>query len=139
MWNGAVLLVAMLAGLLGCGVFTGNDACELLPCEDGLVVHFDEVVPSDVMLTLELPDGTSQTQTCGAASFCSVVMFAGVSAPSARLRVSMDGAPENLVEVEELVYERFRPNGEDCPPECLIATITLKVSSLVAALHHTAA
>lgn len=75
--------------------------------------------------------------TSATVSVCSAVMFAGVSAPSARLRVSMAGGPEYVVEVDELACEEFRPNGEDCPPECLIATITLKVSSFAAALHHT--
>jgi len=120
-----MVLLAMLAS--GCSVFTSERACTLIGCNDGLAIRFDQQVPADVTVTIELPNGETQSQECRTASFCSAVFFAEVSASSVTVRLSTLGNPTQVIEADDLRYEERRPNGEGCEPVCLIADLHVKL------------
>ena len=119
--------IVLLVMLAGCGVFTNERACTLIGCTDGLAIWFDQRVPTDVTVTIELPNGATQSQECRAAVWCSAVFFDGVSAEAVTVRLSSPGKPTQTIVANDLEYEEHRPNGEDCEPVCLIAALHVKL------------
>ena len=120
-----MVILAVLAS--GCGVFTSERACTLIGCGDGLSIRFEQQVPTDVTVTIELPNGDIRSQECRPASFCSGVFFEGVTASSVTVRLSAPGRPTQVVEAVELEYEEHQPNGDGCEPVCMIARLSVKL------------
>ena len=98
--------LALLLALAGCG---GGTTCALVGCAS--------------QLTVRLPAGVTSGQACVAGVCTSEVVGGALLVPLGR-RAEGDAA-EVTVTIGGRTYEgqvpltRTRPNGEQCPPECV--------------------
>ena len=125
----ALLLAGAVAVLVGSLLLSACDhGCTLIGCSDGLVVQLEGVDVESWTPTAEAPGGETRVVECSDASACAdFVHLEGFTPEEVTIRWE---AGDRVVAVGLAPsYRRYRPNGEDCPPECLQATITLRVGS----------
>lgn len=138
----ALAVLALSVGATSCA----SQTCTEAGCTDGLTFHFDERVPRDYTLTIEVA-GKVGTADCTAAALADT---------SAELQVQLTGELDlgvwcspDFVTIEDSpgslamtltfpdgtttnadakpVYEEVFPNGEDCPPTCEQASFDIDV------------
>ena len=119
-----VELVAVLMSLIATsGCLLGPRTCTLIGCT-GFVVRVTGA-PSMTLVTVVVttPDGPAKSATCTGASGVCLVRFYDFTPATVTIRVT---AGSQAVEVTtQPEYEVTRPNGQDCPPECRDASVTV--------------
>ncbi len=138
--------IVALALLLGAGSSCASQTCTEVACDDTLTFHFDEKVPRDYTLTVEIAGKTGTADcTSAALSDTSAELLANLSGEldfgvsCGPDFVSLFSSPGNVAIVIEFsdgtttnadakpVYEENRPNGEDCGPVCDQASFDIDV------------
>ena len=119
---GAVLAVALFS--TACNPFAPQ-VCTLIGCDSGLEIQLVGAPEEPHTVTVTAGDRT-ESYTCTDAARCRLPFFLDftptavtVVYESASVRIERDFEPE---------YRRFRPNGDDCPPDCLTATVEFRVT-----------
>lgn len=113
--------------------------CTLVGCHGGLSVEIAGISSGDEYeVNLILPSGETIAQVCAESpenSFEKSCHEAG-----AFFALSQDAAPPETVKIVVIldgetyeqefspVYEKFQPNGEDCPPVCYNSTLVFQVT-----------
>jgi hypothetical protein len=119
----AALAAVVLAA--GCG----SDAvsvCPLLGCMSGLTVHLASLpaAPFRLEITVDGDLDVVYSYDCTTAVRCNQdVMFPGLTADNVHVTVRVGNAVRSTDAAPS--YIRSHPNGPNCPPECLTATITV--------------
>jgi hypothetical protein len=131
--TGVVIVVAVLAGpVIG---------CTLVGCVGGLDITLTGLSTSNYQISLTFPSGETKTLNCGSnVADESVAFEKSCSSDGAFFRLDPDTAPPKKVTVTVVVdgkafsqdfspkYEKFQPNGKNCPPTCYNATIEMKIT-----------
>ena len=117
-------------GLTACGSLTGERACTLIGCESGLTVHLATLPAAPFRVEVAPRAGVGQpvyVYECATSAACGPnLFFPGFIAEQVVVTVRV-GAAARTTTISQVTYERFRPNGPDCPPECLQSTVTAEV------------
>lgn len=140
-WNSTVpilasgLLLACNAGLSG---DPAGKICTLVGCVGGISIDISGIsLAGGYEVSLLLPTGERITQVCngnpetGFERSCheTGAFFAlppDVPPPD-QVKVEVTVAGETYSEGFAPVYERYQPNGEDCPPICYSAKLVIQV------------
>jgi hypothetical protein len=118
-------LVGLVVSASGCGLVTDEDACTLIGCGNGLHVELEGATDGPVRVVVTLPDGTKLEERCDGAARClSGIVFEDVTATSVVIDVYL-GSDEPVRFAEQLTYDQYFPNGEDCGPPCRLAKVHL--------------
>ena len=118
-------LVGLVVSASGCGLFTDGEYCTLIGCVSGLHVELEGATDGPVRVVVTLPDGTMLEERCEGGPQCLFgIVFEGVTATSVVVDVYL-GLDEPARFVEQLTYNEYFPNGEDCGPPCRLATVRL--------------
>jgi hypothetical protein len=119
------------AGGLAALVFGGGVACSpvALNCTDigcttGLRVAIQGTPAESFTITATAPESEPQVIECSPANPCRL-LFPDYT--PAQVTITYESATTTVEQMFEVGYERQRPNGPDCPPECLTATVTIKL------------
>ena len=119
----AGLLLAW-AGTSGCGV-VGPRVCTEMGCSSGLVVDLQGASDVPFTLTASVAGRAPETLECQSPDAC-LLLFEDLTAAEVTLTYTSGGVTVQRTFTPE--YERIRPNGEDCPPECVSATVVFDVN-----------
>lgn len=113
--------------------------CTLIGCAGGVTIEFPQLPPGgNYEVQLSLPSGETKTLRCGEETnqvafemVCSEneVFFALPNdfPPPDTIMVTVTLAGEKVSREFSPEYEKFQPNGEDCPPICYNATIQFQL------------
>ena len=100
--------------------------CPLLGCTSGLTVHLASlpVSPFRVEVTVSGYPDVLYSYDCTASPRCSQdIFFPGLTADQVQVIVRVGNATRSTDAAPS--YVRSHPNGPNCPPECLSATISV--------------
>lgn len=119
------LLLAGIAVMIGaCGITSPQD-CTLIGCTNGLAVVVNTSLQQQMTVTVKAGTQTLATLQCSAGTPCNT--FIENQTPSeVQVTINVSGGTVNRTYNPQ--YQMHRPNGENCPPECKQATITVNVS-----------
>ena len=122
------LAALILISLWSCDL-AGPRVCADSVCESGLTVELTGDPASSFTITVEAQGIEPRTVVCSEGAACDL-FFEGVTASTVRVSYQVPG----MLVVREFTpqYSRVRPNGEDCPPECLDATVVLEIPTISA-------
>ena len=117
-------LVGLSTGSVACSGSSLTYACTDIGCANGLVVRFQSPPPEGTRVTLELRP-VPWTVRCGVDTSCSSgVFFSDLRVDEVEIRVENElGA---TVATVRPTYSETTPNGEDCPPTCYRAEVTVQ-------------
>jgi hypothetical protein len=115
--------VALLAGCTG-GI---NGACTLIGCQSGLTVNLAQAPAGSYSIEVFTPssqNGAHYVFQCASAASCgTTAFFAEFTPASVVVRITTEtGGREEYVTPS---YQKSRPNGPNCGPECIQATVTV--------------
>lgn len=125
----ALLAMTLATGCDTLGVAAGPN-CTEIGCSDGITVHLTELPIGPYRVEILVGSGQgglSYAYVCAGGSMCLQDIFFPELRPE-RLIVRVttpDGTRDT--EISNPVYATVRPNGEDCPPLCLQATVTAQL------------
>ena len=119
-----VEFVAVLMSLVATsGCLLGPKSCTLIGCTGFVVEVTGAPAMTLVTVVVTTPDGPEKSATCTGASGACLVRFYDFTPATVTIRVT---AGAQAVEVTtQPAYEVTRPNGQDCPPECRNARVTV--------------
>jgi hypothetical protein len=128
------LLSLLLAGLIssGCeetGIGDGQ-VCTQIGCDDGVTVQLSDERPDSVSLTLYLNSETeafSSIECADAGNMCAI-RTDGFTPETITVVLEWDG--EEFRQTYTPQYQRFQPNGPNCPPVCKISNVVIDLSEL---------
>ena len=100
--------------------------CDDSGCSSGLRLTFDRPPEVGTIIQVEVPGGTPWRVECGVDGGCDNGVFFPDFTPD-YLLVRISSPSGEVVHTVLPEYEEFRPNGPDCPPTCLIATVELQL------------
>ena len=128
--SGRSLLIAALGigALSGCSIF-GPEACTLVGCINGLTVRLTSLPTEPYSVELRVP-GAEQpfyAYECDGGSSCRQAIHSPLLSLSHILVRVTTVAGSLDTEVPNVDYIKTYPNGRDCPPPCLYATVTAEV------------
>lgn len=110
------------AAFASCNPFEPR-ACTQIGCSSGLSVVLEGTPTAPFTLTAT-GAGTMESIVCEEAAGCPL-FFEGF-APS-QVTISYESGGKEVEQTFSPSYTRSRPNGEDCPPECLSGTVVLEL------------
>ena len=119
----AVLAAALGAGLSACNAL-GPQACTQIGCDSGLLVELQDEPQAPFTVTATAEDGRTRTIDCPDPANCRI-FFEGFT-PS-EVTITYESGGDAVEQTFSPAYTRSRPNGEDCPPECVNATVRLDI------------
>jgi len=136
----ALICLAIIALRL-VGPRLGEDFCTLVGCLGGIQIIV-EGLPDATVYELDIRNlhGMKQSITCKVGVDEFQILGDSCVPNGAAFTLNQDEVPPEeitvTITVEEKkftkvfrpVYDKFRPNGEDCPPVCYSAIITMKLS-----------
>ena len=142
-WWSSLSFLLMFGLVAACGTnLPGEPAgqvCTLMGCHGGLSIEITGIsLTSGYEVNLILPSGEKITQVCGESTVNSFEKSCHES--GAFFALPSDEAPPETVKIEIIVdgekygqefspvYEKFQPNGEDCPPICYNSTLAFQVT-----------
>lgn len=123
--NRLIVLAALsVAGsaLISCNPLEPR-ACTLIGCNSGLRVEI-EGTPSGPFTLTATAGGASESVSCEQGTACD--LFFEDLTPS-QVTISYESGGEEIEQTFSPSYTRSRPNGEDCPPECVNGTVVLEL------------
>ncbi len=99
--------------------------CTKIGCSDGLTMVVENAPAAPYTVEVALPDGTSRTERCEAASGCDAgLFFEGVTAEEVTVRITgTAGTSSQAIRPE---YAETQPNGPGCPPTCRQARVQVR-------------
>lgn len=98
--------------------------CTLIGCTDGLTVQIEGMLPTTFVLEAVAPVGPPVIVECPDSALCgSNIFLEGFTPEEVTIRLSFDS--DSVSETFNPFYETYQPNGPDCPPECLVASVTV--------------
>lgn len=102
--------------------------CTQIGCDDGVTVQLSEERPDSLSLTIYIDDnsGAFDSVIC-TDQVSSCIIRAGGVTPE-KVTVEIKWANEEFRQTFSPEYERFQPNGPDCPPVCEVAAIEIDLS-----------
>lgn len=119
---GALLAVTWIAA--GCNPFAPQD-CTLIGCDTGLLIHLIDAPEELYTVTVTAGDRT-ESYNCTVADRCPLPFFLDFTPEDVTVVYQSDSVRvERTFEPE---YRRLRPNGSDCSPDCLTATVEFRVT-----------
>ena len=122
------ILAPLAVGLIGgCDLVTSNDGCTLIGCNSGLLVQLAGPVAGPYRIEVRTPGSTAVfVSECTTAAGCTgtgggffpdfMPEQVSVTVTTARGTVRQDVRP---------TYTTSQPNGDECPPVCKQATVTV--------------
>lgn len=122
--GGVILGLLCLVGT-GCNPF-GVESCTLMACGSGLDVELTGPLEYPFTLTVS-GEGDSRSAECTVENPCTGARFEDFT--PARATVVYESATRRVERTLLLDYRRWRPNGDDCHPECVTAAIELDLAS----------
>jgi len=115
---------------LSCGILPTEGKCEMVGCDSGLTVRLtgDPTAPFRVEVFAGAPGQQPMyVYECADVSRCRQdAFFPGLILESAAIRVTTAGG-SRLTTFDRIEYRTYRPNGDDCPPECRQAMVTADI------------
>jgi hypothetical protein len=129
-----ILPAALLAMTLATGCDTLGVApdpnCTEIGCTDGISVHLTALPTSPYRVEILVgsgPGGLSYAYDCAGGSAClQDIFFPELVLDRIIVRVITSLGSRDS-EISNPVYATLRPNGPDCPPLCLQATVTAQL------------
>jgi hypothetical protein len=133
-----VLVFAVILVLMVSGPFVPVQMCTLVGCIGGIdikVIGLPESIPFEV--SLKFPSGETQTVKCGGETDESIPFETSCPPDGAFFSLPPDVKPPQEItatvttsdgqwtETVQPEYEKFQPNGDDCPPICYTADIVI--------------
>ena len=112
-----------VACLSGCEPTAVN--CTDVGCSSGLRVEL-EGTPAPTFTVTAVGHG-SEPRTIECAPEDCYLLFTDYAPPI--VTIIYEDGERRVEERFEVIYERDRPNGPDCPPECLRATVVLNLGT----------
>lgn len=112
--------------LSSCSLFDEMGVCTAAGCDSGLWVQVNPTQTSRIRIEvfpIALDRQPVYVYDCTGAQCAQIVHFPGLIIERGSVRVTTDRG-ERVTEIHP-VYETFEPNGPDCPPECLQATVVV--------------
>jgi len=98
--------------------------CTDAGCFDGLTVQIEGTLPTAFVLEAVAPAGPPVIVECPDSAMCgSNIFLEGFTPEEVTIRLSFDS--DSVSETFNPFYETNQPNGPDCPPECLVASVTV--------------
>ncbi len=129
--SGKSLLVAVLGigAVSGCSILAPEEACTLVGCTSGLSVRLTSLPTEPYRVELLVPGARRPFHfyECDGGSSCLQAIHSPLLALSHISVTVTTAAGSRVTDVPNVEYERYYPNGPDCPPPCLNATITAEV------------
>ena len=137
----AILVIAIVVILMFSGPLISTKMCTLVGCIGGIEVEIHglpESTPYEV--SLAFPSGETQTLKCSGETDESIPFEKTCSSKGAFFSLPSDSEPPEVVAVTIVTstghwtetifpeYEKFQPNGEDCPPICFNADIVIDIA-----------
>jgi hypothetical protein len=135
-----LFLVGVLIALIIFGPIIGDVFCTLAGCAGGISVELLDLPPSSsYQIAIVLPTET-RTLTCKMGTSDGVSPFENGCTKSGAFFTLRDGYEPEEITVKVVVngnqvsqsfnleYEKFQPNGEDCPPTCYYAKIKMSLA-----------
>ena len=114
-------MLAAVVFVAGCGVAEAT-ICTEIGCSPGLLIEFSGTIPEDFTVEVRTEGAVPFVVTCSASIPCGSKIFAaGIVGDAVEVIITQDGVPVTYSFMPE--YEERRPNGPDCPPACLEATV----------------
>lgn len=111
-----------IAILIGCGSTT-DAACTQIGCTDQFLVTVEGPAGAEFVVQASEPGGDTRTGTCTVTNDSCAIVFGDFAPEQVTIRVT--GPDRELSVTLEPAYEVLRPNGPDCPPACLVASVTV--------------
>jgi hypothetical protein len=123
----ALLIAAAFLLLSGCQPIFGPTACTLIGCESGLAIEFATVPTEAVRVEAFVREGGPRyVFDCPDANRCGPgVFFPGFTPEVVTIRVTT--ASGSTTQTVRPKYTKSRPNGPDCPPECIQARVQVTI------------
>ncbi|HEX2094696.1 MAG TPA: hypothetical protein VHG28_19985 [Longimicrobiaceae bacterium] len=123
----ALLLAAALL-LPECQDIPGPGACTLIGCESGLAVELVGAPAGPYRIEAYVrEDGPRQVFDCPDPARClGEAFFAGFTPEVVTIRVTT--ASGTVTRTFRPEYRKSRPNGPDCPPECVQARVRVETA-----------
>lgn len=115
-------LSVVCSALVRCNPFEPR-SCTLIGCSSGLRVELEGTPTAPFTLTATA-GAASESISCEQATACN--LFFEDFTPS-QVTISYESGGEEIEQTFSPSYARSRPNGEDCPPECLNGAVTLEL------------
>lgn len=115
----------LLVAAVGCNPFD-LEGCTLIGCTSVLEVELTGPLEYPFTLTVS-GEGDSRSVECTAQEPCTGARFEDFTPD--RATIVYESAGRGAEWTLALEYRRWRPNGDDCEPECLTATIELDTTS----------
>ena len=138
-WSRGLLLVAGSFLLISCGTVAPAQVCTLVGCNGGISIDIAGLPQNtNYEVSLILPSGERITQVCDEAP--EVSFKRSCTESGAFIALAPDDLPPDTVTIEVVMdgktythefkpdYEKYQPNGEDCPPICYNATINFQLT-----------
>jgi hypothetical protein len=140
-WNSLLFLVVSFL-LISCSQTLPEQGtmCTLIGCAGGVTIEFPQLPPGESYeVQLSLPSGETKTLRCGEGTnqipfemVCTEneVFFAlpNDAPPPEQISITVTADGETFSREFSPVFEKFQPNGEDCPPVCYNATVQFQLS-----------
>ena len=129
----ALGLILIVLAIVGYFLFV-SPVCTVMGCLDKLEISLAGEVPQQFTMQILASDGTSRQVECldggsitesanDVTCLPGLVIFHGFIPDKATLTITWAGG--QVVEQIQPVYEAFRPNGPNCPPECQTAQVQI--------------
>lgn len=117
-----VALSVTCSALVNCNPLEPR-VCTLIGCSSGLRVELEGASSAPFTLTATA-GGATESIVCEQATGCE--LFFEDFTPS-QVTISYESAEQEIEQTFSPSYSRSRPNGEDCPPECLNGIVVLEL------------
>jgi len=118
-------LVLLLLALLGCSDLSGRH-CTLVACSNGISVRVEGLSEADISVTSATGETRGSTCPPFEPSIC-VAHFPDFTPEEATIRV--EAGERQLSVTTNPAYDVLQPNGPECDPTCLQATVTISLDT----------
>lgn len=122
-------MLAVLAAAVGGCDLAEPGLCTLVACTDGLLIEFNGTPAAEFTVIATADTGETESLTCTDQNAC-LLVFRDFTPPEVTIRY--ESSEQTIEQTFTPEYERTRPNGPDCPPECLVATVVVDLQPPVA-------
>lgn len=123
----AVVIAGIAAGSSACDDAPSGTVCTLIGCEDGLRVEIEGGLALPYTVSASVPGASHPwVVECTVAAPCDGSVWFPEFTPDF-VRITVETESETRTRDVQVDYESFRPNGPECPPECLQGTVTFEL------------
>jgi hypothetical protein len=140
--GGLLALIAVVVFfLMASGPVVSDQFCTLMGCVGDLNIEIAGLTANTPFeVSVVYPSGETQTLTCGTEAEQAEPFVSSCSPTGAFFSLTPDVEPPQEItvivtidgkqtsEVIQPAYEKFQPNGEDCPPVCYTAKILFNLA-----------